>query len=96
MKEENHVGFKFTQKWLRPPMWFLFNASAKIHDDNYSKGGTRMDRLTADIGFLWRMCADANLQKTVLLKKCAVFSAIAYFIAVRALGWISFKWKNNI
>lgn len=75
---------------IKPPFWSFHTASCKIHDENYEAGGDRMDRMTADIGFLWRMLSDANKQPTLSLKRKAVYSAIAYFIAVRAGGWISF------
>lgn len=92
-KEPNYIGFKWTQNFIKPPLWFLFNASAKTHDDNYEAGGGRMDRMTADVGFLWRMLSDANKQPTLWKKRLAVYTAITYFIAVRLFGWISFKWK---
>lgn len=94
-KPKNTVNYCGLSKsvFLRPPFWSFHNASCKIHDKNYAKGGKVMDRLTADIGFLWRMCRDANRQKTVHKKKKAIYSALAYFILVRIFGWIAFKWK---
>ena len=89
---KNYCGFKKAMI-LRPPFWSFQTASCKVHDENYEIGGKVMNRLTADVGFLWRMCEDANQQPTVFKKKLAVYSAIAYFIAVRLFGWISFKWK---
>lgn len=91
-KKTNYCGFGKTL-FFRPPFWSFQNASCQIHDNNYKKGGKIIDRLTADVGFLWRMCADANEQPTIWKKKCAVYSAIVYFILVRLFGWISFKWK---
>jgi len=89
---KNYCGFK-KGLLIRPPFWSFQNASCKVHDDNYEIGGEISDRLTADIGFLWRMCEDANEQPTVLKKKLAVYSAILYFLAVRSFGWISFNWR---
>lgn len=83
------------QNWFRPPLWFLFNASAKIHDENYENGGTRLDRMTADIGFLWRMCQDANRLENLKEKRKAIYTAILYFILVRLFGWITFLWYNK-
>lgn len=79
--------------FLRPPYWSFHNASCKVHDDNYKKGGTRDDRMKADIGFLWRMCEDANQQEKLNKKRKAIYSAIVYFMLVRLFGWISFNWK---
>lgn len=76
--------------FFKPPYWSFHDASCKIHDDNYEKGGERVDRMKADIGFLWRMCEDANKQETLSLKRKAVYSAIIYFLLVRFFGWISF------
>jgi len=91
-KETNYCGFG-KSLIFKPPFWSFQNASCKEHDDNYTKGGNVADRLRADVGFLWRMCEDANEQPKTSLKKKAVYSAILYFLLVRAFGWISFKWK---
>lgn len=92
---KNYVGFSFMQSWLKPPLWFLFNADAKIHDRNYKKGGDSMDRMTADTGFLWRMLSDANKQICLNNKKRAVYSAIIYFMLVRFFGWITFNYHGR-
>lgn len=75
---------------FKVPEWILYNASCKIHDENYEIGGTRMDRMTADVGFLWRMLHDANQQDTLGKKRKAVYIALLYFFLVRAFGWLSF------
>lgn len=96
-KEINYCGFG-KSIFLRPPYWSFHNASCKIHDDNYEKGGTRLDRLTADVGFLWRMCQDSNEQTEYKKKRAAVYSAIIYFLLVRLFGWIPFfcvNWLKN-
>lgn len=88
---KNHCGFG-KSILFKPPFWSFQNASCKIHDDNYEMPLKRdtANRLMADVGFLWRMCEDANEQPTVFKKKLAVYSAIAYFLAVRFFGWMSF------
>lgn len=91
-RSKNYCGFG-KSFLFKPPFWSFQNASCKIHDENYKQGGNVMDRLKADVGFLWRMCEDANKQETVAKKKLAVYSAIFYFLLVRAFGWISFNWK---
>lgn len=89
----NYVGLKFMQDWFHPPFWWLFNASAKQHDLNYTIGGTREDRLKADLGFFWRTLEDANLIQGIWKKRKAIYTAIIYFIFVRSFGWISFKFR---
>lgn len=87
--DKNYCGYG-KSGIIKPPFWAFHNASCKIHDENYEAGGNRMDRMTADVGFLWRMLADANKQETLWKKRLAVYSAIGYFIAVRLGGWVSF------
>lgn len=89
----NYVGFKLLQDYIHPPFWWLYTASAKIHDENYQTGGTRTDRLKADLGFFWRILEDANQIKDTWQKRKAVYTAILYFILVRMFGWISFNKK---
>ena len=91
---KNYCGFKKAM-FIKPPAWSFHTASCKIHDDMYSIGGNRMDRLTADVGFLWRMLSDANKQETFSKKKLASYTAIIYFICVRMFGWISFNYHEN-
>ena len=86
----NYCGYGKSM-FLKPPFWSFHNSSCKIHDRNYKIGGTRMDRMTADMGFLWRMCQDANKQETLSKKRKAVYSAIVYFLLVRLFGWITFS-----
>lgn len=100
MNEVNYCGLgKSKATWLRPPYWYFHNASCKIHDENYEQGGSRMDRMTADIGFFRRMLEDANKLPTLTEKRKAVYSAIIYFLIVRVVGWLSFfviNWFKKI
>lgn len=93
MKDENYCGFGKSLVF-KPPFWAFQNACCKIHDENYMQGGNSFDRLTADVGFLWRMCEDANKQTDLWRKKKAVYSAIIYFLLVRLFGGLSFKYKK--
>lgn len=79
------------QDFFHPPFWWLYTASAEQHDRAYEIGGTREDRLKADLGFFWRILEDANQIENMRLKVKAVYTAIAYFILVRMFGWIAFK-----
>ena len=92
-EQKNYVGFDWTQKWFHPPFWWLVNASAYIHDNNYTIGGTKADRLNADTGFFWRMLSDINKIEDYKKKKKAIYTAIIYFLCVRLFGWISFNNK---
>lgn len=87
---KNYVGFDWIQDIIHPPFWWLYTASAKIHDENYAKGGTSKDRLRADLGFFYRILDDANKIEDIKQKKKAVFIAILYYILVRMFGWIAF------
>lgn len=90
----NYCGFGKSM-FFKPPFWSFQNASCKIHDRNYKKGGDSMDRMTADTGFLWRMLSDANKQICLNNKKRAVYSAIIYFMLVRFFGWITFNYHGR-
>lgn len=94
---KNRCGWKWIP--IKPPYWWLHNASCEIHDENYLNGGTREDRLSADVGFLWRMIQDAN-ELSYNTKRVAVLWACIYYFFVRCFGWISFslipKLKNII
>ena len=93
--ETNYCGFG-KSLFLKPPYWSFQNASCKIHDENYTEGGSKMDRLRADVGFLWRMLEDANEIEDFKKKRQASYSAIVYFILVRLFGWISFRYNKDI
>lgn len=93
-KLTNYCGFGKSM-FLKPPFWSFHNASCKIHDENYIKGGNMSDRMTADVGFLWRMIQDGNDQERLIKKKVAIYSAILYFLLVRVFGWMSFNWTKD-
>lgn len=88
----NYVGFSWLQKWIHPPFWWLVNASAFIHDQNYKKGGSKIDRLNADIGFFWRAFQDANKIDSFTQKRFAIAITLLYYVLVRLFGWISFNY----
>ena len=94
MKEINYCGFG-KSVFIRPPFWALQSASCKIHDDNYKKGGTEEDRLTADVGFLKYMLKDISSMVCYKHKRKAVLWAVIYYLLVRAFGWITFNTKKN-
>jgi hypothetical protein len=91
--DENYCGGGGMSKWIRPPNWALFNASCKIHDEAYSLGGTKDDKLTADLGFAWRMLSDINKLEDYNQKRRAVLNAILFYIAVRLFGSHYYNFK---
>lgn len=93
-REVNYCGYG-KSVLIKPPYWALFNASCKIHDDNYKEGGTKEDRLEADLGFLWRMLQDINQQTDYKKKRTAARTAIIYYALVRCFGIFSYKFKRK-
>lgn len=91
---KNYCGFE-KAKIARPPKWALFNASCQVHDEAYTVGGNKDDRLKADLGFFWRMLEDVNKLENYKLKKKAVKYAIIYYICVRMFGWLSFNYGKE-
>ena len=92
MKDSTYCGFG-KSGFLKPPYWFFIDASCKIHDDNYKKGGSKEDRLKADVGFLKHMLLDIS-DMPYQRKSRAAFSACVYYLLVRTFGWISFKYHD--
>jgi len=89
--EKNYCGWK---GFIPPPKYKFYNASCKIHDENYEIGGNAEDRLRADVGFLKHMLIDINDFKKND-KRTATLWACLYYIGVRSLGWISFNWHKK-
>lgn len=93
--EKNYVGFSWMQDWFHPPMWWLVNASAEKHDENYKIGGTSTDELIADIGFQKRNMEDVLLLDDLEKKKNAYWWCSWYYIFIRTFGWIAFNHKDK-
>ena len=93
-KEVNYCGYG-KSVLIKPPHWALFNASCKIHDDNYKAGTTKEEKLEADLGFLWRMLQDINQQTDYKKKRTAARTAIIYYALVRVFGILSFNWRRK-
>jgi hypothetical protein len=92
---KNYVGPRWLQKYFHPPMWYFVNASAKIHDENYRKGGTSYNRLMADLGFFRRMIQDISLIDIKQLRAKAYWYACLYYMLVRSFGWICFNYHER-
>ena len=93
--QKNYTGFSWSQNWFHPPFWWLVNASSYLHDEAYTQGGTKEDRLKADVGFLWRMIQDTN-KLPYKQKKRAMRTIILYYFLVRSFGWLAFKKTKSI
>ena len=91
---KNYCGYGHSQI-LKPPYWALFTADCKIYDENYTKGGTKEDKLNADLGFFWRILHDVNQVSDYRKKKRAIYTAIFYFLCVRLFGWVTFNYKHE-
>ena len=88
----NYCGFGKRNWGL--PFDYVITASCKIHDDIYEIGGTKDQRLQADLGFLWRNLSDINKIEDYRKKKRYAKLAILYYILVRTFGWISWGISN--
>ena len=84
---KNNCGFGKRKTFF--PIDYVIQANCKVHDLNYEVGGTREDRLKADIGFLWRNLSDINKLKKH--KERELYFALVYFFLVRLFGWLTFK-----
>jgi hypothetical protein len=90
MNKKCYCGFK-GWNW-QPPFWRLHNKACKQHDENYSKGGSRLERIRVDYLFLCDMIARGVVnyfEALVLLIRgsLAILTAPIYFVAVLIFGW---------
>jgi len=92
MKDKNYCGMG-KSAFIKPPHWAFLTASCKIHDENYTRGGNRADRLKADVGFLKHMLIDIS-ELPYCKKKKATRWAVIYYITVRTFGWMSWTVQN--
>ena len=66
-----------------------------LHDQAYRKGGTKADRLEADRDFRDLLRARAAARLPLLLQPLALIRCQIYYLAVRALGWRCFTYKEQ-
>lgn len=82
----NGLGIRGWNRLL--PCRERFDAAARLHDGAYDRKGGARERRAADIGFL-RDC----------LRRCGtdrhVAVAVAYYLAVRALGWLFYRYGRE-
>ena len=83
-------------KHIKPPYADLFHLPCCIHDDDYDIGGDAAARRTADRN-LFRRCvkivnrSEMNPWRVMWL----VHVAMLYYIAVRVLGFMFFKFDKS-
>ena len=65
------------------------------HDALYRRGGTKRDRLEADILMLSNMLRVAYCHHGLFMRTILQAWAMVYFVFVRALGWRFFKWTTK-
>lgn len=65
------------------------------HDIRYRLGGTRQDKLYADICLLVDMYSDASDNNSYFTRKRKEMVASMYFRLVRAFGFFTFKWSRK-
>ena len=73
---------------IRTPYHERFKAACEVHDAAYDAGGDGAARQFVDIAFLERMLMLCDNSKLV-------FVSICYYVAVRALGWLFFNYKDK-
>lgn len=81
---------------IKPPLAAFFVSDCNLHDLSYGLGGTELDRIKADTGFLRAMLKDCDLLSGIK-KQYYVAWAHLYFIAVRMFGWryFNYTYDNN-
>ena len=72
-------------------LWgWLFDASCRRHDFAYARGGSKLDRRSADRGFYRALRADAHRLSARAGRVAASIFAWLYYIGVRLFGRFSF------
>lgn len=65
-----------------------FDAAARLHDEAYDRRGGAWERRFADINFLYNMLRRCDTDWHVAV-------AVAYYCAVRALGWLFYRYGRE-
>ncbi len=84
-------------KFFKPPHHNFFEKECNRHDEFYNIGGDFLDRFFAD-WILLKDMIDRVLQyfkgRKFISKVWFLIICIFYFIALRFLGWLNFKYKK--
>ena len=82
--------------WVRPPHHEFFKAACVLHDELYILGGTKADRLKADVRLYQDMVQHSQQYfhgRKVGSQAWFLLLAYIYYIAVRAFGGGQFNYK---
>ncbi|MEG0188618.1 hypothetical protein [Algoriella sp.] len=83
-------------KWFKPPHYKFFTSQCNQHDEAYSVGGTKNDRLIAD-KLLFRQMIELTLcyfgTRKVASQYWYITLALCYYFAVRIFGAKQFNFK---
>ena len=70
----------------------LFKASCRIHDWNYTAGGSEKDRKRADFGFFKRCAQNATNLNNPWRIWYYMLIATLWYLAIRLFGWHYFNY----
>lgn len=65
------------------------------HDIRYKLGGTRYDKLRADVALLVDLYQDASDNQSYFVRKRKEMTASMFFRLVRIFGFFTFKWREH-
>ena len=85
-------GCGLEARFLRVPQ-FIFNASCKQHDFNYTRGGGLKDKAKADWDFFTAMLGDATMSSKPIFYS---IMSIVYLIGVslNPVAFVAFQWGS--
>lgn len=84
-------------KWFKPPMAGYFYTACCVHDDDYDRGGTWVERKAADRRLFSNMLHTIQRQEGSPYKAMLYANvALLYFVSVRVFGSRFFNyWDKN-
>lgn len=82
----NGLGIRGWNRLL--PCRERFDAAARRHDEGYDRKGGARERRFADINFLYNCLRRCDADRHVAV-------AVAYYLAVRALGWLFYRYGRE-
>lgn len=83
-------------KYIKPPYARKFYVACCMHDDDYERGGGKVERFCSDRNLYYRMLAiieRENLKQPWKITWMTVV-AYAYYVSVRLFGWHYFNYKQ--
>ncbi len=91
----NGCGPAWMPLWLKQMLfnWF-FEASCNKHDHGYGQGGNEVRRFECDWKFALAMHRDMK-RLSWHLKPLACLTGLLFYLLVRNLGWLQFRYKGR-